>query len=349
METRSEAPILVEATRGPLVESRHRGHVALVDAEGGVVLRFGDIETPIMPRSAVKPLQALPLVESGAADAFGLGDAEIALACASHRGEPAHVARVTSWLRRVGLGIDDLECGAHLPGNEAAARALIRHDQTPSAVHNNCSGKHAGFLTTARHLGEPTRSYIAQAHPVQRRVAAVLGEMTDSDAPGAAYGIDGCGIPTIALPLRAWAMGLARLADPGRLGPARRAAATRILASMAGEPFMVSGSNSMTTLLMEAVGARLVVKPGAEGVYAAILRERGLGLMIKMEDGAARGADLALAALLQRLGLLDEAAQEKLARFLDPPLANHAGRIVGRLQPAAALARLEITLSAFGR
>lgn len=346
MDTRSEAPILVEATRGPLVESRHRGHVALVDAEGGVVLRFGDIETPVMPRSAVKPLQALPLVESGAADAFGLGDAEIALACASHRGEPVHVACVTSWLRRVGLGVDDLECGAHLPGNEAAARVLIRHDQAPSAVHNNCSGKHAGFLTTARHLGEPTKGYIAPAHPVQRRVAAMLGEMTGTDASAAAYGIDGCGIPTIALPLRAWAMGLARLADAGRLGSARAAAATRILAAMSGEPFMVSGSNSMTTMLMEAAGARLVVKPGAEGVYAAILRERGLGLMIKMEDGAARGADLALAALVQRLGLLDEAAQEKLACFLDPPLANHAGRIVGRLQPAAALARLEITLSA---
>jgi L-asparaginase II len=345
MHERLEAPILVEATRGPLVESRHRGHAALVDAEGSVVLRFGDIDAPVMPRSAVKPLQALPLVESGAADAYGLGNAEIALACASHRGEPAHVARVTSWLGRVGLAIEDLECGAHMPGNEAAARALIRQDQAPCAAHNNCSGKHAGFLTTARHLGEPTRGYIAHAHPVQRRVAAVLGEMTDSDAAGGPYGIDGCGIPTIALPLRAWAMGLARLADPGKLGAARAAAARRIVAAMASEPVMVSGTGTMTTVLMEAAGARLVVKPGAEGIYAAILRERGLGLMIKIEDGAARGADLALAALLQHLGLLDEAAQEKLARFLDPPLANHAGRIVGRLQPAATLARLEITLS----
>jgi L-asparaginase II len=345
MRERSDAPILIEATRGALVESRHRGHVALVDAAGGLVLCFGDIEAPIMPRSAVKPLQALPLIESGAADAYGLGSAEIALACASHRGEPRHVARVTSWLARIGLGVSDLECGAHLPANDAAARALIRGDVPPSAAHNNCSGKHAGFLTTARHLGEPTKSYIAHAHPVQRRVAAALAEMTGSDARAAAYGIDGCGIPTIALPLRAWALGLARLADPANLGPARAAASRRIVTAMAAEPFMVSGSGSLPTVLMESAGARVVVKPGAEGVYAAILKDRGLGLMIKIEDGAARGADLALVTLLARLGVLDEADQERLARFLDPPLANHAGRLVGKLQPAAALAALSITLS----
>jgi L-asparaginase II len=344
MRQRSEAPILIEAMRGALVESRHRGHVALVDAEGGLVVSFGDIETAVMPRSAVKPLQALPLIESGAADAYGLDDAEIALACASHRGEPRHVERVTSWLARIGLGTAGLECGAHLPANDEAARSLIRRDVAPSAAHNNCSGKHAGFLTTARHLGEATGSYIAHAHPVQRRVAAALGEMTGSDALGAAYGIDGCGIPTIALPLRAWAMGMARLADPARLAPVRAAAARRIVAAMAAEPFMVSGSGSLPTSLMERAGARLVVKPGAEGVYAAILRDRGLGLVIKIEDGAARGADLVLVTLLARLGLLDEADRESLARFLEPPLANHAGRPVGKLQPAEALATLRVTL-----
>ena len=341
----SDAPILIEATRGALVESRHRGHVALVDAAGGVVLGFGDIEAPVMPRSAVKPLQALPLIESGAAGAYGLGDQEIALACASHRGEPRHVAGVTGWLARIGLGVADLECGAHLPANESAARALIRADTPPSPAHNNCSGKHAGFLTTARHLGEPTKSYIAHEHPVQRRVAAALAAMTGCDAVAAAYGIDGCGIPTIALPLSAWAMALARLADPARLGGARAAAAGRILAAMAAEPFMVAGSGTLPTALMEKAGARVLVKPGAEGVYAAILRQRGLGLMIKIEDGAARGAELAIASLLAHLGILSEEEQSDLARFLDPPIANHAGRLVGRLRPTAAIETLRVTLS----
>jgi L-asparaginase II len=330
-------PILIEATRGTLVESRHRGTVALVDADGAVVAAFGDIDAPVMPRSAVKPLQALPLIESGAADRFDLGPAELALACASHRGETRHVERVTAWLQRVGLGIGDLECAAHLPADEAAAHGLIRAGAAPTAAHNNCSGKHAGFLTTARHVGEPTRGYIAHAHPVQRRVAATLAAMTDSDALAAPYGIDGCGIPTLALPLRSWALGLARLADRSRLPPSRAAAAERILSAMAAEPFMVSGSGAFPTVVMGLVGDRAVVKPGAEGVYAAVLRQRGLGLMIKIEDGASRGAELALATMLARLGVLSDEEQDELARFLAPPLANHAGRLVGRLQPAATL------------
>jgi L-asparaginase II len=336
----TQNPVLIEVTRGRQIESRHRGTIALVDAAGGVVAAFGDIDTPVMPRSAVKPLQALPLIESGAADRFGLNKAELALACASHRGEPRHVDAVASWLRRIGLDIDALECGAHLPADEEAARALIRSGLAPTPAHNNCSGKHAGFLTTIRHLGEPTRGYIAQDHPAQRRIAAVIAAMTGTDAAHAAYGIDGCGIPTIALPLKDWAMGMARLADRATLPPARAAASERILDAMASEPFMVSGSGAFASLLMARAGDRAVVKPGAEGVYAAVLRQRGLGLMVKIEDGAARGAELALATLLVRLGILTEDEQSDLAAFLDPPLFNHVGRLVGRLQPASSLAEV---------
>jgi L-asparaginase II len=330
----SDNPILVEVTRGTIVESRHRGSFVLADADGIVVASLGNIATPVMPRSAVKPLQALPLIESGAADRFALSKAEIALACSSHRGEPRHVDAVTGWLARIGLGIDALECGTHAPLDESSAHALAGTGTAPTPAHNNCSGKHAGFLTTAVHLGEPIAGYITHTHPVQRRIATALSDMTGQDVIAAPYGIDGCGIPTVALPLGCWATAMARLADGARLPPSRAKAAARILDAMASEPFMVSGTNGLATRIMETAGDRIVVKPGAEGVYAAILRQRGLALMLKMDDGAARGAELALATLLVRLGLLTD---EERSELVSPPLANHAGRLVGRLQPSDAL------------
>ncbi len=194
----SDAPVLVELVRGDLVESRHRGAFAVVDAAGKMVASAGDIERPVYARSAVKPLQALPLVESGAADRFGLGVEELALACASHAGTPLHVAKVASFLARAGLAAADLECGGHLPTDLASAQALIRAGEAPSPLHNNCSGKHAGFLATARHLGEAIRGYIEFDHPVQQRVLAAMGGMTGLDLTRAPRGRDGCGIPTIA-------------------------------------------------------------------------------------------------------------------------------------------------------
>ncbi len=250
------APVLAEVLRGNAVESRRRGSFAVVDAAGRVVSSAGPIEALVFPRSAVKPLQALPLIESGAVERLSLSRKEIALACASHRGEPAHVDAVRSWLAAAGLDADALECGAHPPLGGAAAAALVRQGVAPSPLHNNCSGKHAGFLCTAVHLGENPRGYIQADHPVQRRVTAALAEMTGADLVAAPCGCDGCGIPTYAMPLRAVARGMARMADTAGLGPERARAAAVILDAMAAEPFFVEGTASFVTDCMTVAGHR---------------------------------------------------------------------------------------------
>jgi L-asparaginase II len=327
-------PLVVEVTRGDMVESRHRAAIAILDRTGKVIEAWGDIERPVYGRSATKPIQALALVESGAAEHYGLGDAEIALACASHNGEARQVDRVTAWLARVGLGVDDLECGAHLPYDEDSAAALIRAGVKPTAAHNNCSGKHSGFLTTARHLGDPIRGYIAWDHPVQQRVLGVLEQMSRLDLSAAPRGIDGCGIPVIGMPLGNLALAMARLADPVDLPDRRADAVRRIRAAMAAEPYYVSGSNGFCTQLMTVTGATVMVKAGAEGVYTAALPTLGLGIALKIDDGAARASEVAMAALLRRLGLLSPAQQETLARRLSAPVLNRAGRETGRIRPA---------------
>lgn len=333
----SSNPILVETTRGEMVESRHTGAAAVVDAAGRVVRAWGNIECPVFARSAIKPLQALPLVETGAAERFGLGDAEIALACASHRGEPIHVDTVRRWLARVDLGPQDLECGSHVPGNAAAAEALIRAREAPSALHNNCSGKHSGFLTTARHQGEPTRGYIAPDHPVQRRVRAVLEAMSGLDLSRAPRGTDGCGIPVIGISLSGMARAMARLADPKGLSAERAAAGKRILDAMAAAPIMVSGTGGFATVVMMVAGAGVRLKPGAEGVYCAVLPELGFGVALKIDDGAGRASEVAMGAILEGLGAFTSAQRETLAPQLRPVIKNVAGREVGAIRPAEAL------------
>jgi L-asparaginase II len=331
------SPILVEIVRGDMVESFHRGAVAIADAAGRIARSLGDVDRLVYPRSALKPIQALPLIETGAADGFALGEAELALACASHRGEPFHVAAVAAWLARIGLGEADLECGVHPPRHEPSYRALLCAGGAPSQLHNNCSGKHAGFLATARWLREPTRFYIEPDHPVQQRVARTIGDMAGLDLARAPRGRDGCGIPVIALPLGALAAAMARLADPSRLGEHRRAAAKRLLDAMAALPLMVDGTSGMTAAVMTAARASVCLKPGAEGVFCAALPALGLGVALKIDDGGGRAAELAMAAVLDRLGCFTPEQREALARFLAPPLNTVAGREAGRLQPAAAL------------
>jgi L-asparaginase II len=328
----SPEPILVEVRRGDMVESRHCGAYAVVDAAGGLVLAQGDIEHPVYPRSAIKPLQALPLVETGAADRFGLGVKEIALACASHNGTAPVVAGVEAWLARIGLGPGDLECGADPPIDQAAAQALIRAGQPFSALHNNCSGKHAGFLSAARHCGEPTRGYIAPEHPVQRRVQAVLSSMTGLNLEQAPHGTDGCGIPVIGIPLKAMARAMARLADPAGLPAEQAAAAGRVLDAMAAEYLIVAGASRFTREVMRVAAATVRLKPGAEGVACAALPQHGLGVALKMSDGAGRAADVAMGALLVRLGMLDGAQAAEIEAVLRPPLKNVAGLTVGEVR-----------------
>lgn len=332
----SAAPMIIEVTRGDMVESRHRADVAVVDPEGKVVRAWGDIEPPVYGRSAIKPLQALPLIESGAADRFGVSVAEIALACASHNGEPRHVELVTAWLARIGCGIADLECGSHAPYHESSVAALLRAGRKPDASYNNCSGKHSGFLSTARHLSEATAGYIRYEHPVQQRILGVLEQMTGLRLGEAPRGIDGCGIPVIGIPLGNMAMAMARLADPGeRVPPARAAAAKRVLAAMATEPFLVAGTGRFCTTVMEIVGAKVVMKTGAEGVYTAALPTLGLGVALKVEDGAGRAAEVAMGRVLHEIKLLSADEEKALADALTPPIRNRVGRETGRIRPAA--------------
>ena len=300
-------PIAVEVRRGRLVESRHRVACAVVSADGATVARWGEVATPVYPRSALKPLQALALVESGAADAFGLGDRELALAAGSHNGEPDQVAAVVAWLERIGLSAAALECGPQRPRREPDADAMVLAGRRPSDADNNCSGKHAGMLTLARHLGRPTVGYSAVDHPVQQTILATLSAMSDIDLSAGQIAIDGCSAPSPAMPLQALAHAFARFARPDGLAPARAAACRRLNQAMAAEPQMVAGAGRLCTALIAAGSGRVLVKSGAEGVYAAALPGPGLGIALKAADGARRAAQMAIGAVLHHLGALDPA------------------------------------------
>ena len=299
-------PVLVELQRGGYIESQHRGAVAVLDADGAVVASLGDIDRPIFPRSAVKALQALPLVESGAAEALALTDDELALACASHGGEPAHVRTAASMLAKAGADASVLECGVHWPLHDASAQALAAHGESPGALHNNCSGKHAGFVCVACLMarGDDLRSfargYVGVQHPVMREISAALGAVTGCDLDRAPRGIDGCSIPTFAIPLRSLAHGFARFGSGVGLRDGHARAARRLHAAVAKAPFMVGGSGRFDTRVIERFGQRVYCKVGAEGVYCAALPERGLGVAIKIDDGNnARAAEVVMAAVIQ--------------------------------------------------
>ena len=332
-------PILVEVTRGDHVESVHRGAVAIANAKGGIVFSRGDIETPTFPRSSLKMVQALPLVESGAADAFGLSDEEIALACASHSGEPMHTTRVAKWLEKIGCTENDLACGAHPSRVEAVNEAMIRAGEKPTRIFNNCSGKHSGFLTVCRHWDVATSGYEIHDHPLQVAIAKALGELAGikGELP---FGIDGCTAPAFALPTSAFARVLAQYADPSSQPPQRAAAMKRIVAAMIAHPDLVAGTGRSDTILMRAAKGRVATKAGAEAYYAAIIPEAGLGVALKIDDGAGRGAETAIAAILDKLGVLtdDKAAHE----IIRAPILNTRGKIVGERRPAKALAEAAI-------
>jgi L-asparaginase II len=332
MTARFHPALTIEVMRGGIVESRHVAHVAVVDADGRVVEAWGYIDRPTFPRSANKPMQALPLVETGAADRFDLPPRLIAFACASHRGERFHSSAAAEWLGLIGLGAAALECGAHAPYDDATAADMIRRGEAPTALHNNCSGKHSGMLCHAVHMGEDPRGYVGHDHPTQRRVTDALRALYGLDPARAARGVDGCGIPTYAIPLRALALGAAKLADPGRAGRERATALRRIADAMAAHPEMVAGTGEFVTEAMRVAGAKAVIKSGAEGVFTGALRAHGFGFALKVEDGAGRAAELAAARTMDRFGAFDRAAQKALAPFLSPELRNRAGTTVGLLR-----------------
>jgi L-asparaginase II len=284
-------------------------------------------------------VQALPLVESGAADAFGLNEEHIALACASHSGEPMHTTRVSAWLRHIGLGERDLACGSQPVRYEPVWREMVRRGEAPTRVHNNCSGKHTGFLTVARHWGVATGGYERHDHPVQQAVAKTLGELSglSGELP---WGVDGCAAPNFALPLSHFARALAQFADPRSLAEPRAKAAKRIVESMIAHPELVAGTGRTCTILMRSAEGRAAVKTGAEGVFAAIIPERGWGVALKIDDGAGRAAETAIASVLDSLGLLgnDGAARE----ILFAPVLNTRDAIVGERRPSEALRHIRL-------
>ncbi len=287
-------PTLIEVTRGPLVESFHTGAVCVANAAGDVLLALGDIQRPIYPRSAIKALQALPLIESGAADRYGFSDRELALACASHTGTERHVAVAAAMLEAAGFKEDDLGCGTHPPLGAKAARELWRSGGTPCQLHNNCSGKHAGMLAAARHLGMDPAGYWQPDHPLQRRVHEILGELTGLPLGIDVMGFDGCSLPNWAMPLQSMATVFARLvADESAAGRENRphaAAFRRAMQACWAEPELVAGPGRADSVVMKNLPGRVFMKTGAEGVYCGGFPELGIGFALKVDDGTTRAS-----------------------------------------------------------
>ncbi|MER8595722.1 asparaginase [Mesorhizobium sp. M1182] len=328
-------PVLVEVLRGAIVESAHRGAVAVFDADGKPVWEIGDTAQPVFPRSAVKAIQALPLVESGAADAYGFGDRELALACASHSGEPPHVELARAMLAKAGLDETALECGAHWPSSHGATLALARAGSVPNALHNNCSGKHSGFLCTCVHSGIAHRGYVKAGHASQEMVREAMQAVTGAAHDADHRGTDGCSIPTYAVPLRSFALGFARMATGAGFEPVRARAAKRLLSACMAEPFFVAGTGRSDVAMMDAAPGRIFVKGGAEGVFCAALPELGLGIALKCDDGAGRAAEVMVAAVLAKLLQADQALAAKLTEQANPPIESRIGAKVGALRPTA--------------
>ena len=322
----------IEVTRGDTLESEHRADAVVMHADGQVEAIFGNADRLVFPRSAIKPLQALPLVESGAADAFALEPARLALACASHDHEPVHVATVRAWLGDIGCSASDLGCGVQPPDDQRTIATLAQRGEQADPVYNNCSGKHTGFLTVARHLGEPLAGYVEHAHPVQARVRRVLGEMSGLDADNAPWARDGCSIPTLALPLAGWALAMARMTGSGPLADSRASAATRLSDAIAVNPVMIGGQSSWDTRLITATAGRILAKTGAEGVACGWLPGTDLGFCLKVADGSARAVPVAVGLLVRELGWLDTAGLAACEPVFAPRLRNWNGYEVGMLR-----------------
>lgn len=293
---------MVELWRGELLESTHQGHAVICNGKGEITAAWGDPGRVIFPRSSCKMLQALPLVESGAADAVGLTPAQLALSCASHQGAALHVGAVRDWLTGLGLAESDLRCGSHEPYDRAERDRLIRAEEGPCQYHNNCSGKHAGFLTYSRHI-KAGPEYVDPDHPLQRAIRAAFEEVTGETSPG--FGIDGCSAPNFATTVAGLARAMGWFAAARETGDARARAAHRLTRAMAQFPDFVAGEGRACTELMRAIEGRVALKTGAEAVFVAILPEQDLGIALKIEDGSTRASEAAIVGLLVHLGVLD--------------------------------------------
>lgn len=342
-----ESEPVVEVWRYPILESRHRVSAAVVAADGRLLAYLGSPDLVTTMRSSAKPLQAIPVVETGAADALDLSERELAICCASHSGEPIHREAASSILSKAGLDESALRCGVHWPGDRASADQLRAEGREPTPIYNNCSGKHSGMLAQTVFMGEPVENYEAPDHPAQRRIREVMGAFSGVPAAEIPAGTDGCSVPTFGLPLRAIALAFARLADPDYAfpdNPTRIAACHRITDAMRHHPEMIAGtSNHLDTQLMRTAGDRLFAKGGAEGLACAGIlpnaersprNGRGIGIAIKIEDGDLRRVrDIVMVELLRQLGILSENDLESLATFRQRKITNHRGLPVGEAKP----------------
>src|SRR5690606_6117060 len=325
---------MVELWRGGMLESIHSGHAVVCDERGDVIEAWGDPFAVIFPRSSCKMIQALPLLESGAADAAGLGSPQLALACASHNAAHVHTEAVGRWLGELGLGEADLRCGPQMPDDPDARKEIVCSGGAACQIHNNCSGKHAGFLTLARHLGAGPE-YVEPDHPVQRAVKLAFEEVTGETSPG--YGIDGCSAPNFATTVHRLARAMARLGAADPEGTTRERAAARLWRAMVAHPDLVAGEGRACTSLMRAMGGRVAVKTGAEAVFVAILPEQKRGIALKIVDGGTRASEAAVTALLVRTGVLD-AGHTVVGQYLTDPIRNRRGLAVGEMRLASGFA-----------
>ena len=339
------AATLVEVWRGPIVESLHRGHVVAVDGEGKTITALGAPETVIFIRSSGKPFQAIPLIASGAADRFGLTEKEIAIACGSHSGEAIHVETVQSILNRIGLDAGALKCGLHEPFSAEVARELARNQQPPSVLQNNCSGKHAGMLALAKHLGAPTENYDRLDNPVQQHILRTVSEFSGVSTEAIAIGVDGCGVPVFGIPVRAMALMYARLVHPpADFDAPVKDASRRVVNAMIRFPEMVGGSKDrLDTELIRAASGKLISKIGAEGVYTVGVLPcdewpAGIGFALKLEDGDDhRARPPAVIEALRQLRVLHDAEMSSLASYAPTPITNRRGERVGEARAAFSL------------
>jgi L-asparaginase II len=344
----SQIPIaepLVEVTRGSITESRHRGHIVAVEPDGNIVASLGAPHNVTFLRSSAKPFQALPLLLTGAADHFGFTEREIALACGSHNGEPIHTELAASMLRKIGLTPAALKCGAHEPyGAEAAAELRARGEQ-PNALHNNCSGKHAGMLAVAVHLRAPIENYDSPENPVQKLIAEAVAQFSDIAVTDMAIGIDGCGAPIFGITVKAMALAYARLVSPpASFDNATREACARIIHAMTTYPELIGGtSDRLDTEIMRAARGRVVSKVGADGVYTAGILPceewpKGLGFAFKIEDGDdKRARPTVVVESLRQLGVLRDESLDAVARYAFFPVKNRRGDVVGEISASFSL------------
>lgn len=325
-------PVLAHSVRGNLVENRHRGAICVSDADGRVLASAGDIDAEVFPRSAIKSMQAIALLKSGAERQFAFSDEAIALACASHNGEPRHTDLASAMLGKLGLNATALECGAHPPIDPAARKALFASGQKPTALHNACSGKHSGMLAVARALGANPVGYSEREHTVQTQVRAAVEEILDHPLTEDRCGTDGCSIPTWAAPLHTFAKGFARMATGRGLASDTAQAAARIFDAATAHPFLVGGTGSFDSEAMEAFGGRLMLKFGADGLYCGALRDTGIGFALKCDDGSVPATTAMVAALLLKIANPDPRQKQIIESRARQRQRNWAGHEIGYLE-----------------